>query len=283
MTVDPVALARSPKSKPMDARSIHLRRLVVGALAGGERGHVGPSMSPIEILRVLYDDVLRHHPNEPDWPLRDRCILSKGHGCLALYAVLADKGYFPIAELETFCRKGSMLGGHPEHGKVPGVEASTGSLGHGLSIGLGMALAARMQHRDSRVFVIMGDGEINEGSVWEAAMCAGKHRLSNLVAIVDYNKIQSAGTTAEIQELEPLLDKWHAFGFAVAEVDGHDCAQLQAVFGRVPLEPQRPTAIVCHTVKGKGFSFAEHDPDWHHKSKVSRELTAQLYAALEHP
>lgn len=281
MTIDPVALARSPKGLRLDARSLHLRRLIVDALAGGQRGHIGSSMSPLEIVRVLYDDVLRHRPEEPGWPLRDRCILSKGHGCLALYAVLADNGYFPEAELKTFCVKGSILGGHPEHGKVPGVEASTGALGHGLSIGLGMALAARMQHRDSRVFVIMGDGEINEGSVWEAALCAGKHRLANLVAIVDYNKIQSAGTTAEIQELEPLADKWRAFRFATAEVDGHDCTALRDVFARMPLDPQRPTALICHTVKGKGFPFAEHDPEWHHKSKVSAELGRQLYAALE--
>jgi transketolase len=281
MTVDPVALARSPKSLPLDERSTQLRRLVVDALVGGERGHVGSSMSPIEILRVLYDDVLRHRPGEPGWPLRDRCILSKGHGCLALYALLADKGYFPTDLLKTFCRKGSILGGHPEHGKVPGVEASTGALGHGLSIGVGMALAARMQKRDSRVFVIMGDGEINEGSVWEAALSAGKHKLSNLVAIIDYNKIQSAGATAHIQELEPLLDKWRAFGFAAAEVDGHDVAKLRELFARVPLDASRPTAIVCHTVKGKGFPFAEHDPEWHHKSKVTAELGERLYAALE--
>jgi transketolase len=276
MTADPVALARSPKSLPLDERSIYLRPLV-----GGGRGHIGSSLSPIEVLRVLYDDVLRHRPNEPNWPGRDRCILSKGHGCLALYALLADKGYFPADLLSTFCRKGSILGGHPERGKVPGVEASTGALGHGLSIGVGMALAARMQKRDSRVFVIMGDGEINEGSVWEAAMCAGKHRLSNLVAIIDYNKIQSAGATAHIQELEPLLDKWRAFGFAAAEVDGHDVAKLREIFKRAPLDADRPTAIICHTVKGKGISFAEHDPEWHHKSKVTSDLGQQLYAALE--
>jgi transketolase len=281
MTADPVALARSPKSQPLDRRSIQLRRLVVDALVGGERGHVGSSMSPIEILRVLYDDVLRHRPSEPGWPLRDRCILSKGHGCLALYALLADKGYFPADLLKTFCRKGSILGGHPEHGKVPGVEASTGALGHGLSIGVGMALAARIQKRDSRVFVIMGDGEINEGSVWEAALSAGKHRLSNLVAIIDYNKIQSAGATAQIQELEPLLDKWRSFGFAAAEVDGHEVPKMRDFFARVPLDADKPTALICHTVKGKGISFAEHDPEWHHKSKVTRELGERLYAELE--
>ena len=154
-----------------------------------------------------------------------------------------------------------ILGGHPESAKIPGVEASTGALGHGLSIGVGMALAARIQKRDSRVFVVMGDGEINEGSVWEAAMCAGKHRLSHLTAIVDYNKIQSAGPTSEIQDLEPLMDKWRAFGFAAVEVDGHDVGELRRVFKRVPLESDRPTAIICHTVKGKGIPFAEHDPD----------------------
>lgn len=281
MAVNAVALGRSPKSLPLDERSQHLRRLVVDALAGGERGHIGSSMSPIEILRVLYDDVMKYRPNEPGWMDRDRCILSKGHGCLSLYAILADKGFFPEDLLKTFCRKGSILGGHPEHGKVPGVEASTGALGHGLSIGVGMALAARMQKRQSRVFVVMGDGEINEGSVWEAAMSAGKHGLSNLVAIVDYNKIQSAGPTAEIQELEPLGDKWEAFGFSIVQVDGHDVAALQKVFKGIPLGANRPTAVICHTVKGKGIPFAEHDPEWHHKSKVSPDMAKQLYAALE--
>jgi transketolase len=281
MSANPIAVARSPKSIPLDQRSQYLRRLIVDALVGGERGHVGSSMSPLEILRVLYDDILDHRPHEPKWADRDRCILSKGHGCLALYAVLADAGYFPTELLKTFCRKGSILGGHPEHGKVPGVEASTGALGHGLSIGVGMALAARMRKRANRVFVIMGDGEIDEGSVWEAALCAGKHGLSNLVAIIDYNKIQSAGPTAEIQELEPLYDKWEAFGFATVEVDGHDLAKLRGVFQSVPLDTRRPTAVIAHTVKGKGFAFAEHDPEWHHKSRVSSDLGRQLYAAVE--
>src|SRR5579862_478080 len=169
----------TPVSSPLDERSKYLRRLVVRALQGGERGHVGSSMSLIEIMRVLYDDILRVRPKEPKWFGRDRMILSKGHGCLALYVMLADKGFIPIETLDTFCRRDSILGGHPEAAKVPGVEASTGALGHGLSYGVGMALAARVQKRDSRVIVVMGDGEINEGSVWEAAMCAGKHRLSN--------------------------------------------------------------------------------------------------------
>jgi len=275
--VQPLKLA----TPPLDERSKYLRRLVVRALAGGERGHVGSSMSLVEIMRVLYDNVLRYRANEPKWTGRDRMILSKGHGCIALYVLLADKGFIPLETLDTFCRRDSILGGHPEASKVPGVEASTGALGHGLSVGVGMALAARAQKRDSRVFVVMGDGEINEGSVWEAAMCAGKHGLSNLVAMVDYNKIQSAGPTREIQDLEPLLDKWRAFNFAAIDVDGHDVEALRAALRRVPLSADRPTAIICHTVKGKGIAFAENDPNWHHKNKVPAEMVAELYAALE--
>jgi transketolase len=223
--------------------------------------------------------VLRYRPREPRWPGRDRMILSKGHGCLALYAILADKGFIPLATLDSFCHRDSILGGHPE-AKVPGVEASTGSLGHGLSYGVGMALAQRIRRGDSRVFVLMGDGEINEGSVWEAALCAGKHKLTNLTALIDYNKIQSAGFTREIQDLEPLVDKWRAFGFGTTEVDGHDVTALRSLLGRVPLQPDRPSAIICHTVKGKGISFAENDPNWHHKNKFGEGELAEMYACL---
>jgi transketolase len=275
-----VALESERPLSELDERSKFLRRLIVRALEGGNRGHVGSSMSLVEILRVLYDDVLRYRPTEPRWPDRDRMILSKGHGCLALYVLLADKGFIPLETLDTFCRRDSILGGHPEASKVPGVEASTGSLGHGLSFGVGMALAQRIRRRDCRVFVVMGDGEINEGSVWEAAMCAGKHKLANLTAVIDYNKIQSAGFTRDIQDLEPLADKWRAFGFAVAEVDGHDVAALRDLFRRVPLQENRPTAIICHTVKGKGLPFAENDPNWHHKTKFVDGEIARYYAAL---
>jgi len=198
-----------------------------------------------------------------------------------LYVMLADKGFVPIETLDTFCRRDSILGGHPEAAKVPGVEASTGSLGHGLSYGVGMALAARIEKRDSRVIVVMGDGEIDEGSVWEAALCAGKHRLSNLTAVVDYNKIQSAGPTSEVQDLEPLLDKWRAFNFAAVDVDGHDVAALRDVFRRLPLAQDRPSAVICHTVKGKGIPFAENDANWHHKSKIGLDVVSKLFAALE--
>jgi transketolase len=261
---------------PLDERSKALRRHLVRMVKVDKRGHIGPALSLFEILRVLYDDVLRFDANNPRWPERDRCILSKGHGCIALYAVLADKGFFPMEEFDRFCRKNGILGGHPEYGKVPGVEASTGALGHGLPIGLGMALAARAQKRDSRVFVVMGDGETNEGSVWEAALCIGKHRLSNLTAIIDYNKIQSAGYTRDIQTLEPIMDKWRAFNFETVEVDGHDVAALQKVFKNLPLQADKPTAVICHTVKGKGFSFAENEPKWHHQSGIKPEVLAQM-------
>jgi len=265
---------------PLDERSLHLRRLVVRALEGGGRGHIGSSMSLIEMIRVLYDDVLRYRADDPRWIGRDRFILSKGHGCLALYAVLADKGFFPESALDDFCRLDSSLGGHPEYGKVPGVEASTGALGHGLSIGVGMALAARMQGRDSRIFVAMGDGEINEGSVWEAALCAGKHRLGALTALVDYNKLQSAGPVASIQPLEPLAAKWEAFGFQAVEVDGHDVAELRRVLAGAALDPTRPTAVICHTIKGRGIDFAEGRAEWHHKAKLSPADLAGLHRAL---
>jgi len=281
MASDLALAARQPATPRLDQRSIDLRRLVVRALDGGARGHIGSSMSLIEIMRVLYDDILRYRAADPDWAGRDRCILSKGHGCIAQYVMLAEKGFFPHDVLDTFCRRDSILGGHPEAGKIPGVEASTGALGHGLPIGVGRAMGLRMKGSDARVFVVTGDGEINEGSVWEAALSASKHRLDNLTVLIDYNKIQSAGPTEDILPLEPLADKWRAFGFAVAEVDGHDVAALQKLLRAVPLGAGRPGLAICHTVKGKGFSFAENDANWHHKSTINKDLVDQMYGALE--
>lgn len=278
----PVDLTVPSAPGELDARSKALRRLVVDALKGGGRGHLGAAFSAIEILRVLYDEVLRIDPRQPDLPERDRLLLSKGHGCLALYALLADKGFFPIEELSRFCRYDSILGGHPDAAKVPGVEASTGALGHGPSIGLGLALAARLSGRRSRVFVVTGDGEINEGSVWEAAMSAAKHRLDNLTLIVDYNKHQSYASTAEVLDLEPLADKWRSFGFAVREVDGHDVAALKRLFAELPFAPGvSPNAIIAHTVKGRGVSFAENNLAWHHKSNIPAAELAAVYRELE--
>jgi transketolase len=182
--------------------------------------------------------------------------------------------------MSRFCHFDSILGGHPDAGKIPGIEASTGALGHGPSIGLGMAMGLRLKRSQSRVFVITGDGEINEGSVWEAAMCAGKHGLDNLTIIVDYNKHQSYASTAEVQDLEPLGDKWRAFGFAVQEVDGHDVAALQRVFGELPFQAGKPNAVICHTVKGRGISFAENNMEWHHKSKVPADQIEEIYREL---
>ncbi len=284
MQHSPVCVETQPGGKtPLDARGKKLRLDVVDIFEHARRGHVGATFSLLEILRVLYDDVLRIDPKNPRDPARDRCILSKGHGCLALYVVLADKGFFPADELCRFCAYDGLLGGHPEAGKVPGVEASTGALGHGLSIGAGMAVAARLDRRDSRVFVVMGDGEINEGSVWEAALSAGNRGLDNLVAVIDYNKQQSYDTTFSVQNLEPLADKWRAFGFAVREVDGHDVCALRAAFQAAPFEPGKPTCIICHTVKGKGYVPAENNLAWHHKSKFTDEDLAGLRAAFACP
>jgi transketolase len=251
---------------------------MVRALEAAGRGHMGSAFSLVEMLRVLYDDILRFDPARPRWAERDRMVLSKGHGALALYAILADKGFFPAEEMGRYCRPEGILGGHPEHTKVPGVEASTGSLGHGLPMGMGMAMALRGK---ARVFVIVGDGECDEGSVWECALHAAKHRLDNLTVLVDYNHLQSYGPTAEVMPLDPLGDKWRAFGFAVTELDGHDLGALRAALGRVPLAPGRPSALICHTVKGKGVPLMEHNPDWHHKNKPSAEEIRILLAALE--
>lgn len=248
----------------LDARSIYLRRQIIRALEGGGRGHVGPSFSLVEIMRVLYDDVLR---------LDDVCILSKGHGCLAQYVMLVDKGLVDAKELDRFCRADGLLGGHPEH-HIPGIAVSTGSLGHGLSLGIGMALSDRAR----RVFVIVGDGECNEGSIWEAALCAGKHKLSNLTVIVDYNKRQSYGPVDEVQPLAPLPQKWMAFGFGACVVDGHNVSMLHDALTANPTG--RPLAVIANTIKGKGVAEIENHPFWHHKDNFTADDARRLEAAL---
>ncbi|MBF0422989.1 MAG: transketolase [Magnetococcales bacterium] len=265
----------------MDERSRYLRRLIIRALAGAGRGHPGSALSLVEILRVLYDHALHYRADDPFHPDRDRLLLSKGHGCLALYAILADKGFFPATQLDQFCSMEGILGGLPERGRIPGVEASAGSLGHGLSLGVGMALAARIKQKKHRVVVILGDGEINEGSIWEAAMSAAKYRLDRLLGLLDYNKFQSWGPSSKIQNLEPLADKWRSFGWQVHEVDGHDVAALKQVLAPLPLTEGRPTFVICHTVKGKGFPFAEHVAAWHHKSNIGPEMVSMMEKALE--
>lgn len=274
-------MQKNALSVSLDQRSIYLRKMAVKTLESGKRAHLGSAMSIMELLRVLYDNFLKYDITNLKDLNRDRFILSKGHGCLALYVVLADKGFFDEKELLTFCQKDSILGGHPEYGKIPGVEASTGALGHGMSIGVGMALAARLQGRSSRVVVLVGDGEINEGSVWEAAMAAAKHKLSNFTVIIDYNKIQSYGFVSEVLDIEPLADKWTSFGFAVKEINGHDVGAIQKFFtSSIPLHNDKPTAVICHTIKGKGFSFAENNPTWHHKSSLSDDEIRKMYDSI---
>ena len=264
----------------MDQRSKYLRKLIVRGLEGGGRGHIGSSMSLVEIMRVLFDSYLHFKSSDAKWPDRDRLILSKGHGCLALYAILADKGFFDPGELDSFCKFDSRLGGHPELGKLPGVEASTGALGHGLPMAVGMALAAKIKKQGHRIVVIMGDGEINEGTVWEAAMSASKHQLNNLIAMIDYNKLQSYGLTKDVLDLEPLVDKWKAFGFEVIEVDGHNIKALENLLARLPINTLKPTAVICHTIKGKGIPFAEGKAEWHHKSGLKPHDISALYKCL---
>jgi transketolase len=264
----------------LDERSKHLRRQIVRVLEGGGRGHIGTSLSLVEMLRVLFDKVLRYDAKNPRWPGRDRFILSKGHGCITLYVLLQEKGFFPESELGKFCRFDGILGGHPDP-KVPGIEVSTGSLGHGLPIAVGMAVAAKLRGDKHRVVTVLGDGECNEGSVWEAAMSAAKHKLDNLTVMVDYNKQQSYGSTYEVLDLEPFAAKWEAFGFATREVDGHDVRALEEVLAALPFQGGKPSAIICHTVKGKGVDFAENNLKWHHKSSLKAEEVRDLMAAIE--
>lgn len=264
----------------LDDRSRALRHLAISAFEGGQRGHVGSAMSLIEIMRVLFDTIMHFDPKRPDLPARDRLILSKGHGCVALYALLADKGFFPISDLNSFCRFESTLGGHPERGQVPGVETSTGSLGHGLAVGVGMAYAARVTGESHHVFVVLGDGELDEGSVWESALAAGHHRLMNLTVIVDYNGLQSYGPVEEVWRLEPVVDKWSAFGFKVHDIDGHDVKNLTAALA-LPNTGDRPRAIIARTVKGRGITHAEHNAAWHHSSRISAEEVASLRMAVD--
>lgn len=264
----------------LDKRSLYLRSLVVDCLFGGGRGHMGSAMSLIEILRVLYDGYLRFNPKNPRQFNRDRLILSKGHGCLALYAILADKKFFSKKILKTSSRFNSILGGHPEYGKVPGVEASTGALGHGPAIGLGMAMAAKLNKLKYKTYVLMGDGEINEGSFWETSMIASKHNLDNLHMIIDYNKIQSYGKTEEVLNLEPLRKKLDNFGYRVSELNGHSVRELDNYFKKLKNNKKKPTALICHTIKGKGFPFAENNPYWHHKNFFTEDEILKINKCL---
>jgi transketolase len=238
-------------------------------------GHTGGDLSSADILAVLYlGGMLRVDPTQPQWPQRDRFVLSKGHCSGAFYSTLAARGFFPLEQLKTYMDPLSKLNGHPDRNKLPGVEANTGPLGHGLPIGVGMALAAHMRKESWRVFVLTGDGELQEGSNWEAAMTAQHYALDNLTVIVDRNRIQQGDFTESTIRMEPLASRWSAFGFAVEEIDGHDHGALLARFAQLPLEAGKPSCIIANTVKGKGVSFAENQPAWHHGVPNDKELAA---------
>jgi transketolase len=262
-----VSLAPAPSLDELARRSARVRLDVLDLVDVAGSGHFGPAYSCVEILVSLYHGFLRVRPEEPGWPERDRFVLSKGHACSALYPILADLGFFPRAWLEGFCRLGSPLGDHPDMKKVPGLDFSSGSLGHGLSVGAGMAEALRLQGTDARVAVLLGDGELDEGQVWEAAGYAAHRRLGSLLAIVDANKVSVDGTTDEVLALEPLDERWRAFGWRVERVDGHDLDALRAAYARFDAaraEPgARPTALVADTVAGRGISFVEGMAEWH--------------------
>ncbi len=258
--------------------SQRMREDIVTMTGAAGSGHPGGSLSVVEILATLYQDVMRHDPANPRWPERDRLVLSKGHAAPALYSVLAAHGYFPSEELITLRKLGSMLQGHPDMHRTPGVEMSTGSLGMGLSVGNGMALAARLDDRASRVYVILGDGELDEGSVWESAMAAAHYGLDNLVAIVDRNGMQIDGDTESVMKLDSLAAKWQSFGWNVIDVaDGHDPEQLLAAFAQAAAHKNQPTVIIAHTIKGKGVTFMEQAPlEFHGKAPNQDQVKAAL-------
>jgi transketolase len=254
-----------------------MRVNIIKMIGAAGSGHPGGSLSEVEVLTTLYFRVMRHDPNNPNWPNRDRFILSKGHGCPALYAVYAEAGYIDPALLNTLRKLGSPLQGHPDKRMLPVLEASTGSLGQGLSIGIGAALAAKLDQQDYHTFVMVGDGEIEEGQNWEAAMFAGFHKLANLTCIVDNNRQQLDGFVKDILDPAPVAEKFRAFGWQALEVDGHDFAQVIPALeiARAGREG-KPTAVVAHTIKGKGVSFMENNPEWHGIAPKPEQVSAAL-------
>lgn len=256
-------------------KSVQYRRNILKYIVGAKAGHTGGSLSCVDVLNVLYNYVLRVSPATFASPDRDRYIQSKGHTVEALYVVLADQGFFPESDLETLCQYGSPYIGHPTR-KVRGVEQNTGSLGHGLPLSVGTALAAKLDGRAYRTFTLLGDGELPEGSNWEAALLAAHYKLDNLCAIVDKNGLQISGPTAEVMSTDPLDQKFESFGWAVRHVDGHDLAALQIVFDALPFEADKPSLVIAHTVKGKGVSFMENQLKWHHGVPSAEQYAAAL-------
>lgn len=260
----------------MEAIAKRLRRDIITMIGKAGSGHPGGSLSAVEILTALYFRVLRHKPLDPHWPDRDRFILSKGHAAPALYAVLAECGYFPVEELATLRQIDSRLQGHTDMTRTPGVEMSAGALGQGLSFAIGVALAGRLSSKDYRTYVLLGDGECDAGQVWEGAMSAAHFKVDNLVAIVDRNGQQLDGWTRDIMNLDPFPAKWQAFGWQVIEVDGHSIPQLLDAFAQAKTVKHQPTVIIAHTIKGKGVSFMENNNDFHGKAPNAEEVKLAL-------
>jgi transketolase len=249
--------------KELRRKSIEYRKKIITYIFRAKAGHTGGSLSCIDILNVLYNGILNISPKNFSSPDRDRYIQSKGHCVEALYVVLSDKGFFPESDLETLCRYKSHYIGHPTK-KVNGIEQNTGALGHGLSFSVGTAISAKMDKKDFRVYTLLGDGELPEGSNWEAALAAAHYRLDNLCAIIDYNKLQITGRTAEVCNTEPIDKKFESFGWTVEHVDGHDISKLLKTFNKLPFENGKPSLIIAHTIKGKGISYMENEIKWHH-------------------
>ena len=256
------------------ARRLRGEMLVMLSRAGS--GHPGGALSALDILTVLYNNVMRHDPKNPHWDGRDRFVLSKGHVCPALYVVLADCGYFPKRELLSLRKLGSILQGHPYMGKTPGLDVSSGSLGQGLSVAVGMAIAAKADRKPVRIYSMMGDGEQQEGQIWEAAMAAGQYHLDNLCAVVDYNGLQIDGAVQDVMDIAPLADKWRAFNWNVIELDGHSMEEIGRAFARAEQFRGGPTVLIARTVKGKGVSFMENNAAWHGTAPNREQLTAAL-------
>lgn len=245
-----------------------------------QEGHIGSCLSCVDILTVLYSKILKIDPKKPEAENRDRFILSKGHAAAALYAALAERGFFDKNLLGKYCRSGEKIAGHPTRGCLPGVEASTGSLGHGLSMGAGLALAAKRDKKSHRVFILMSDGECDEGSVWEAALFASHHKLDNLVGIIDYNKFQAYGRTNEVLNLEPFSEKWQSFGWGAKEINGHDFSEIEKNLSQVPFGSGKPTLLIAHTVKGKGISFLEDKLESHYRHLSKEDYETALRELL---
>jgi len=256
-------------------KAAEIRMELLKMIHNSGMGHTGSSLSNTDILVTLYYQVMNIRPDRPEWEDRDRFILSKGHAVESYYCILADKGFIDKEELKTFCQYKSRLIGHPSN-KIPGIEMNTGALGHGLSIAVGMAKAAKMNKKNYRVFTLMGDGEQAEGSIWEAAMAAAHFKLDNLIGIVDRNKLQITGNTEEVMALEPLADKWKSFGWEVVEVDGHNYEELIFVLTNTPLKEGKPTLVLANTIKGKGVSFIENKSEWHHRVPTTEELNRAI-------